>query len=100
MVPLRSVFRSHRVSIHSEDDGADLERTRGRIERLPVAAAAWVLGLLAEDLGRPCLVIVPHEAQALDFVQGARLVGVDAEHFSAPSLTPYQATAASLRANL
>ena len=51
-----------------------MRRGRGRVERLPVAAAAWVLGSLAEDSGRPCLVVVPHEAQALRFVQGARLV--------------------------
>jgi transcription-repair coupling factor (superfamily II helicase) len=75
----------------------DLCRLQGRAERLPVAASAWVFGLLAEDLGRPLLVIVPHEAQALDFMRGGRLAGVEVEQFSAPSLTPYQATPASLR---
>ncbi len=91
------IWKELAVDLRKSEAYTELCRGSGRIERLPVAAAAWVLGLMAEDLGRPCLVIVPHEAQALDFVQGARLVGVDAEHFSAPSLTPYQATAASLR---
>ena len=75
----------------------NLSRRGGRVERLPVPAAAWVFGLLAEELGRPLLVVVPHEAEALSFLRGAQLVGVRAEQFSAPSLTPYQATTASLR---
>src|SRR5687767_11584256 len=60
--------------------------------RLPPGAAAWVGELLAQDLGRPLLVVVPHEADALAWVEGVRLTsGEDrALYFPAPSLTPYQ----------
>ncbi|MFQ5349158.1 MAG: DEAD/DEAH box helicase, partial [Thermoanaerobaculia bacterium] len=57
--------------------------------RLPLPAAAWVLDLLAEDVGRPLLAIVPHEADALAWVEAAALFGRGAEHLPAPSLTPY-----------
>jgi len=42
-----------------------LRRELGDVVRLPVPAAAWVVGLLAEDLGRPVLAVVPREADAL-----------------------------------
>ena len=57
--------------------------------RLPLPAAAWVLDLLAEDRGRPLLAVVPHEADALAWVEAAALFGRGAAHLPAPSLTPY-----------
>jgi transcription-repair coupling factor (superfamily II helicase) len=66
--------------------------------RLPLGAAAWVGELLAADLGRPLLVVVPHEADALAWLEAVRLVaGEDrALYFPAPALTPYQEGGASL----
>jgi transcription-repair coupling factor (superfamily II helicase) len=72
-------------------------QTAAAVERLPVAAAGWVLPSLVADRRAGLLVVTPHESQALAFVQGARLGGWEVENFTAPSLTPYQATTASLR---
>ncbi|HSK78109.1 MAG TPA: transcription-repair coupling factor [Thermoanaerobaculia bacterium] len=70
----------------------------GDVVRLPVPAAAWVGELLARDLGRPLLVIVPREADALAWIEAARLFGSEEKvvYFPAPSLTPYQETETSL----
>src|SRR4051794_29636028 len=70
----------------------------GEVVRLPVPAAAWVGELLARDLGRPLLVLVPREADALAWTEAARLFGDEdaAVYFPAPSLTPYQETETSL----
>ena len=70
----------------------------GDVVRLPLPAAAWVGELLAADLGRPLLVVVPHEADALAWMEVVRLVaGEDrALYFPAPSLTPYQEGVSSL----
>jgi len=70
----------------------------GDVVRLPVPAAAWVGELLARDLGRPLLVVVPREADALAWIEAARLFGREEEvvYFPAPSLTPYQETEVSL----
>ncbi|HET9766899.1 MAG TPA: transcription-repair coupling factor [Thermoanaerobaculia bacterium] len=70
----------------------------GDVVRLPLGAAAWVGELLAADLGRPLLVVVPHEADALAWLEAVRLVaGEDrALYFPAPALTPYQEGGASL----
>jgi transcription-repair coupling factor (superfamily II helicase) len=70
----------------------------GDIVRLPVPAAAWVGELLARDLGRPLLVVVPREADALTWMESARLFGREegVVYFPAPSLTPYQETETSL----
>ncbi|HEX7184000.1 MAG TPA: transcription-repair coupling factor [Thermoanaerobaculia bacterium] len=70
----------------------------GDVVRLPVPAAAWVGELLARDLGRPLLVIVPREADALAWIEAARLFGHEERvvYFPAPSLTPYQETETSL----
>ena len=76
-----------------------LQERLGEVVRLPVAAAAWVLELLAEDLGRPLLVIVPHEVNAYTWIEAAQLVTGDAEraaYFPAPPLSPYQETEISL----
>jgi transcription-repair coupling factor (superfamily II helicase) len=70
----------------------------GDVVRLPVPAAAWVGELLARDLRRPLLVLVPREADALMWMEAARLFGREegVVYFPAPSLTPYQEAEASL----
>jgi transcription-repair coupling factor (superfamily II helicase) len=70
----------------------------GDVVRLPVPAAAWVGEMLARDLGRPLLVVVPREADALTWMEAARLFGGEqgAVYFPAPSLTPYQEAETSL----
>jgi transcription-repair coupling factor (superfamily II helicase) len=70
----------------------------GEVVRLPLPAAAWVGELLAADRGRPLLVLVPHEADALAWLEAARLFAGEerAVYFPAPSLTPYQESGASL----
>ncbi len=70
----------------------------GDVVRLPVPAAAWVGELLAWDLGRPLLVLVPREADALMWMEAARLFGREegVVYFPAPSLTPYQEAETSL----
>jgi transcription-repair coupling factor (superfamily II helicase) len=70
----------------------------GDVVRLPVPAAAWVGELLAQDLKRPLLVIVPREADALAWMEAARLFGREegVVYFPAPSLTPYQEAETSL----
>ncbi len=82
----------------------------GDVVRLPVPAAAWVMELLLAgpegSAGRPALVVVPREADALAWIEAAALFGGfdgaaggdarDAVFFPAPSLTPYQEAAASL----
>jgi transcription-repair coupling factor (superfamily II helicase) len=75
-----------------------LLRDLGDVVRLPVPAAAWVGELLARDLGRPLLVLVPREADALLWMEAARLFGREESvvYFPAPSLTPYQETETSL----
>jgi len=64
-------------------------------------AAAWVGSLLGQDAGRPLLVVVPREADALAWIEAARLFGGESEekraiYFPAPSLSPYQETETSL----
>ncbi|HYU30668.1 MAG TPA: transcription-repair coupling factor [Thermoanaerobaculia bacterium] len=75
-----------------------LRERLGDVVRLPVPAAAWVSELLARDLGRPLLVVVPREADALAWIEAARLFGREegVVSFPAPSLTPYQETEVSL----
>jgi transcription-repair coupling factor (superfamily II helicase) len=75
-----------------------LRERLGDMVRLPVPAAAWVGHLLSEDLGRPMLVVVPREADALGYMEASRLFGAAAGtvYFPAPSLTPYQEAETSL----
>jgi transcription-repair coupling factor (superfamily II helicase) len=75
-----------------------LRQGRGDVVRLPVPAAAWVGELLARDLGRPLLVLVPREADALMWMEAARLFGREegVVYFPAPSLSPYQEAETSL----
>ena len=70
----------------------------GDVVRLPVPAAAWIGEMLARDLGRPLLVLVPREADALMWMEAARLFGREegVVYFPAPSLTPYQEAETSL----
>jgi transcription-repair coupling factor (superfamily II helicase) len=66
---------------------------------LPVPAAAWVFGLLAEQRERPLLAVVPRESDALAWLESAQMVARRPEralYFPSPSLTPYQETEASL----
>src|ERR1700719_4279289 len=87
---------------------------RGEVVRLPVPAAAWVGDLLARDLGRPLVAVVPREADALTWLEAARLFSAAsraggatpspgaggeqaAVYFPAPSLTPYQEAEVSLQ---
>lgn len=62
-------------------------------------AAAWVMELLAQDLGRPLLVIVPHESDAVAWLEAAELFSTragGAVYFPAPALSPYQEAEISL----
>ncbi len=73
----------------------------GDVVRLPVPAAAWMGELLARDLRRPLLVVVPREADALAWIEAARLFAETGGeervvYFPAPSLTPYQEAETSL----
>jgi transcription-repair coupling factor (superfamily II helicase) len=70
----------------------------GEAVRLPVPAAAWVTELLAEDLERPLLVVVPHEVNAYAWLEATRLFHGrdDAVYFPAPSLSPYHEAEISL----
>jgi len=72
-------------------------RTRlGAVTRLPPAAAAWVIDLLARDLGRSALVVLPHESDVGGWLDGARLMASEAIHLAASGLTPYHATEVSV----
>ena len=75
-----------------------LKERLGEVVRLPVPAAAWVAALLAEDLRRPLLVLVPREADALAWLEGAQLLGRgdSTVYYPAPSLSPYQEAETSL----
>ena len=70
----------------------------GEVVRLPLPAAAWVGELLGADLARPLLVLAPHEADAIAWLEAARLFAGEerAVYFPAPSLTPYQEGGVSL----
>jgi transcription-repair coupling factor (superfamily II helicase) len=72
---------------------------RGLATRLPAGAAAWVGERIAAALGRPLLVVVPHEAEVRGWLEALRLVagGGAGAHFPAPSLSPYQEADASLQ---
>jgi transcription-repair coupling factor (superfamily II helicase) len=78
-----------------------LAESPGEVVRLPVPAAAWVVELLAEDSRRPALVVVPHESDALAWIEAAQLFAPGRRagapvYFPGPPLSPYQETEASL----
>ena len=70
----------------------------GDVVRLPPPAAAWVGELLGRDLGRPLLVLVPHEADALAWLEAARLFAGEERGalLPRPQPHPYQEGGASL----
>jgi transcription-repair coupling factor (superfamily II helicase) len=96
--PLAELARALAGSAPFRELAAAVERGRGVATRLPPGAAAWVGDRLAARLGRPLLVVVPHESEARAWLEGLRLVaGEEAGvHFPAPSLSPYQEIDASL----
>ncbi|MGE0638716.1 MAG: transcription-repair coupling factor [Thermoanaerobaculia bacterium] len=70
----------------------------GCATRLPPAAAAWIFDLLAEQDRAPVVVVVPHESDALAWLESLRLVAGEevGAYFSSPSLSPYQEAETSL----
>ena len=66
------------------------------VRRLPVPAAAWVTELLAADLARPVLVLLPHGSDVVRWVEAATLFSSAPLYFPAPSLTSYQQAEPSL----
>jgi transcription-repair coupling factor (superfamily II helicase) len=80
------------------DFASRLAAGRGRATRLPPAAAAWVGDLIAEAMGRPLVVVVPHESDAFAWLESLRLVAGEGVggYFATPSLSPYQEAEASL----
>ncbi len=71
---------------------------RGCATRLPPPAAAWLFDLIAEQSGRPVVVVVPHESDAFAWLESLRLVAGEevGGYFATPSLSPYQEAEASL----
>jgi transcription-repair coupling factor (superfamily II helicase) len=66
--------------------------TGATVRGLPVAAAAWVMETLAEDLGRPLVVVVAHETEAREWASAASTLGRRGGAvvwFPAPALSPY-----------
>ena len=83
--------------IRRSDAFKALRDHRGAVRGLPPSAAAWVLGLLAEDAGRPLLLVTARESDAMLFAESSRTLGLgDAVYFPSPALSPYQETEASL----
>ncbi|MEO8275554.1 MAG: transcription-repair coupling factor [Thermoanaerobaculia bacterium] len=91
---------SLRIAAHPlfTEFSSQLAARRGRATRLPASAAAWVLDLIAEKRGSPLIVVVPHEADALEWLESLRLVTGETlgGYFATPSLSPYQEAEASL----
>ncbi len=98
LIALSGVWAELARTLRSSVPYCRLRDELGDALRLPLPAAAWVGELLAADLHRPLLVVVPHEADALAWVEAVRLVSGEerALHFPAPGLTPYQEGVASL----
>ncbi len=111
--PYRALLQDLGRRHGTEDAGAGDVATAGTegaardVARLSVPAAAWVTELLAEDLGRQLLVVVPHEVDAYSWLEASRLFGRRGEassdhhrgkavYFPAPALSPYQEAEISL----
>ncbi len=95
----RDVWQQLSETLRRSEAYRQLSQRLGEVVRLPVSAAAWVLDLLAEDLDRPLLVVVPHEIDAYAWLEAVRLfrgAQRDAVYFPAPSLSPYQEAETSL----
>ncbi len=88
---------SSRILRQSAPYRALLQRL-GQVSRLSVPSAGWVMELLAEDLDRQLLVVVPHEVDAYSWLEASRLFGRrrEAVYFPAPALSPYQEAEISL----
>ncbi|MEM8960312.1 MAG: transcription-repair coupling factor [Acidobacteriota bacterium] len=83
--------------LRRSDAYASLVDRPAPVTRLPTGAAAWVLGLLARDLDRPLVVVVPHESDAIAWLEAATLLlGDEPLYLPAPSLSPYQDAETSL----
>ncbi|MDH3743735.1 MAG: transcription-repair coupling factor [Acidobacteriota bacterium] len=95
-MPFETPWRELSRSLISSAPYRDLRERLGEVKRLPVPVAAWISELLAHDLDRRLLVVVPHESEALAWTQAIELLGADGEFFATPSLTPYQGTETSL----
>ncbi|HEY8020360.1 MAG TPA: transcription-repair coupling factor [Thermoanaerobaculia bacterium] len=101
---IESVWEELSRTLRSSAPYRALREGLGDVVRLPVPAAAWVGELLARDLQRPLLVVLPREADALTWIEAAQLFGHPdgghggrgAVYFPAPSLTPYQDAETSL----
>ena len=105
--PLPDVWSASSQRLRASEPYRSLLRQFGEVVRLPISAAAWVMRLVAEDLGRPLLVVVPHEVDAYAWLEAARLFGPRFErdggapseqvvYFPAPALSPYQEADISL----
>ena len=68
--------------------------------RLPVPAAAWVLELLAREHARRLLVVVPHESDALAWVEAARLFGGDSLNLRVHHLGAFRNFPVGIKAQL
>ncbi|MBZ0114639.1 MAG: transcription-repair coupling factor [Thermoanaerobaculia bacterium] len=94
------MWSEFRGALRSSAPYLRLRQELGDVSRLPVSAASWVCNLVAEDLGRPLVVIVRHEADALIWREVERLMtGEDScIVLPTPALTPYQHGTASIQA--
>ena len=98
---LHDVWREPARALRASAPFQALREAGGEVVRLPVPAAAWVLDLLASDLGHPLLVVVPHESDAYAWTEALRVLGGSeanrrAVYFPAPSLSPYHEAEISL----
>ncbi|MEM1205347.1 MAG: transcription-repair coupling factor [Acidobacteriota bacterium] len=93
-----SIWHACAGAVRAGEPYRRLRQQLGEVVRLPVPAAAWVMELLAQDLDRNLLVLVPHEIDAYAWLESIRLMapGRGAAYFPAPSLTPYQEADVSL----
>ncbi len=93
---MERIWRDLAEKLRASEPYRRLDRALGAADRLPLPAAAWVAELLAEERGRPLLVLVPRESDALAWLEASRLFGRGGLYFSAPALTPYHAAEVSL----
>ncbi len=93
-----SLLQALSATLRASSPYVALAQRLGEVVRLPLPAAAWVTELLAADHGRPLLVIVPHETDALAWIEAVQLfTGHDhTVYFPAPSLSPFQEAEVSL----
>ena len=68
------LYRRLRDSVRNGADSAPI------LTGLPAGAAAWVLETLAADLGRPLVVVMPHETEAREWSTSASTLGGRGDH--------------------